>query len=130
MAMKHATKAEVVQVARDLLDPLLDGVHRDVANARAELVAEGKARAAQDEKISTAFGQAQKWIRDLQAQLNGFKQRQSEWRRELDEAKQIRAGMHEALRSIQATQARQQTEIDRIGRQLHAMLKKIAEGAR
>ena len=60
MSITTASKKQVVQVAHNLLDPLMENVHRDVENLRAQLVAQEK----ENQKLRAEYKQSAKRIAD------------------------------------------------------------------
>lgn len=60
MSIVAASKKEVVQVAHDLLDPLMENVHRDVENLRAQLVAQEQVT----QKLRADYIKSQKQLTD------------------------------------------------------------------
>ena len=125
--MKHASKSEVVQVAHTLLDPLLENVHQDVANVRAELVAEGQAREKQDRIFQNLTREFEHRVQILRAELQAFRRQEVLWKKEVEEARQLRAQIFAALNEVQVTQAGHRSDLNRLSRSLQMVLKRIAE---
>lgn len=125
--MKACTKAEVVQVAENLLEPLLEVIHMDVSNLRAEVVAEGKARVEQDTKLVAATTEVRHRAMDLEMKLQRYERAKEEVRKAVDVVRQTGNAFAASIIEIQRRQASQQSDIGRIDRMLKRLLEEEAK---
>lgn len=125
--MKTATKSEVKAAAQTLLDPLLAEMRREMDELKAQVIAETAARKQQDGEVAEYLRKQQQVLMQLHGQLDRFNKTRIEIGHELAEMRSLKINTTEALKEVQAHQARVSARLDRISQMHGKILAKVAE---